>query len=174
MVEATNNEEIRTFRAVVEAHQRDVYRLAFRLTNNHHDAEDLSQDVFIKVHKALPSFRGDSGLATWIHRITVNTYLNRNRKKALTLMRLKPEFEMEARGDTSDSRIEAATIRRQVTKAMEKLSPKEKSAFALRFDCEYSIKEIAQTLELADGTVKSLLFRAVKKMREQLTFLVEE
>ena len=176
MVEAKKNESLGTFRDVVEAHQRGLYRLAYRLTGNHHDAEDLSQEVFIKVHAALPSFRGDSEITTWIHRIAVNTYLNKRRKKALSFMRLKSDFDlkMSATDEPVDRDAENSAIRKQVERAKGRLSPKERVALTLRFDNDYSIAEVAKTMKVAEGTVKSLLYRAVQKMRKHLAFLETE
>ncbi|MBX2821131.1 MAG: RNA polymerase sigma factor [Rhodothermaceae bacterium] len=164
------------FRDVVDEHQRGVYRLALQLTGHHQDAEDLMQDVFIKVHAKLDSFRGEASIKSWIYRITVNTYLNKRRKKALLFMKLRDDFDntlTDARSNTERD-AESNSIREHVHKALELLSPKERSAFALRHYNEYSVKEVAQALEVAEGTVKSLLFRAVKKLRKQLVFLVEE
>ncbi len=150
--------------------------MALQLTGHHQDAEDLMQDVFIKVHAKLDSFRGEASIKSWIYRITVNTYLNKRRKKALLFMKLRDDFDntlTDARSNTERD-AESNSIREHVHKALELLSPKERSAFALRHYNEYSVKEVAQALEVAEGTVKSLLFRAVKKLRKQLVFLVEE
>ncbi len=74
---ATATEPSIEFRELVETHKKRVYYLALDLTGNHHDAEDLAQDVFIKAFRALDSFRGDAKVFTWLYRITVNTHLNR-------------------------------------------------------------------------------------------------
>lgn len=176
MAEVANGISTMRFRDVVDEHQRGVYRLALQLTGHHQDAEDLMQDVFIKVHAKLDSFRGEASIKSWIYRITVNTYLNKRRKKALLFMKLRDDFDntlTDARSNTERD-AESNSIREHVHKALELLSPKERSAFALRHYNEYSVKEVAQALEVAEGTVKSLLFRAVKKLRKQLVFLVEE
>ena len=175
-MEVANGISTMRFRDVVDEHQRGVYRLALQLTGHHQDAEDLMQDVFIKVHAKLDSFRGEASMKSWIYRITVNTYLNKRRKKALLFMKLRDDFDStltDARSNTERD-AESNSIREHVHKALDLLSPKERSAFALRHYNEYSVKEVAQALEVAEGTVKSLLFRAVQKLRKQLVFLVEE
>ena len=91
-------------------------------------------------------------------------------------MKLRDDFDStltDARSNTEQD-AESNSIREHVHKALDLLSPKERSAFALRHYNEYSVKEVAQALEVAEGTVKSLLFRAVKKLRKQLVFLIEE
>ena len=176
MVEAANGTSTMRFKDVVDEHQRSIYRLALQLTGHHQDAEDLMQDVFIKVHANLDAFRGEASLKSWINRITINTYLNKRRKKAVSFMKLRDDFD----NTLTDSRAHAGqdaesnSIREHVHKALDMLSPKERSAFALRHYNEYSVKEVAQVLNVAEGTVKSLLFRAVQKLRKRLIFLVEE
>jgi RNA polymerase sigma-70 factor (ECF subfamily) len=178
VIEAPNTDIKLSFREVVERHQRGVYKLAYQLTGNHHDAEDLAQEVFIKVHANLDAFRGDSAFGSWIHRITVNTYLNKRRKKAYFFMRLRSDFDddalLQAPHESADRAAESGSVRKEVNRAMEKLSPKERAAFALRHYNDLSVREVAATLEVAEGTVKSLLFRAVRKLRTHLAFMSDE
>ena len=81
---------------LVETHKEGVYYLALDLTGNHHDAEDLAQEVFIKAYRALDSFRGEAKVFTWLYRITVNTHLNRRHKKAVRYMQLREDFDRTA------------------------------------------------------------------------------
>lgn len=170
-----------TFREVVALHQRDLYKWAFRLTGNHHDAEDLSQEVFIKVHASLSSFRGEAGMKTWIYRIAVNTYLNKRRKKALTFMKLQDNMEQampaqdafQHHTERTDAAAQSQSIKAFVDQALKHLSRKEHMAFVLRHYNELSVKEVASAMQVAEGTVKSLLFRAVQKLRKRLAFIAE-
>lgn len=166
------------FREVVERHKRRVYYLALDLTGNHHDAEDLSQEVFIKAYRALDRFRGDAQLQTWLYRITVNTYLNLRRKKALLFMRLRDSFAgtpLEPEDDrAADGGLEQRVVRQHVERALGVLSPKERSAFVLRHYHDLAVKDVAAAMDVAEGTVKSLLFRAVQKLRKELAFYRDE
>lgn len=166
------------FREIVEAHKERLYYLARDLTGNHHDAEDLSQEVFIKAYRALDRFRGEAQLHTWLYRITVNTYLNKRRKKALAFMRLRDDFADTVFEQTSaqppDDGIEAGALRRHIERALETLSPRERSAFVLRHYHDLQVREVAAAMEVAEGTVKSLLFRAVRKLREELAVYRDE
>lgn len=184
MTDVTQQQINQTFREVVNTHQRDLYLWAFRLTGNHHDAEDLSQEVFIKVHAGLDSFRGDAGMKTWIYRIAVNTYLNKRRKKAVTFMNLQDDIEqtIQARAGShgvanvfrdTDAAVESNAIKAFVDKALKHLSRKEHMAFVLRHYNDLSVREVADAMQVAEGTVKSLLFRAVQKLRKQLAFIAE-
>ena len=150
--------------------------MALQLTGHHQDAEDLMQDVFIKIHGRLDTFRGEASLKSWIYRIVVNTYLNKRRKKALSFMKLRDDFDTTLKDamNRTEQNAESNSIREHVARAMEGLSPKERSAFALRHYNELSVREVAEALNVAEGTVKSLLYRAVQKLRKKLVFLVEE
>ena len=167
-----------SFREIVETHKRAVYYLSLDLTGNHHDAEDLSQDVFIKAHKGLSSYRGDAQMYTWLRRIAINTYLNKKRKKAFSLMHLigdNSESTKWATEDRStDSKAEGVIKREHIERALEKLSPRERTAFVLRHHQEMNTNEVAEAMQVATGTVKSLLFRSIQKLRKELAFLNEE
>lgn len=186
MTQTFRGNDDEAFREVVLNHQRDVYRWAFRLTGNHHDAEDLSQEVFIKVHAKMDTFRGEAGMKTWIYRIAVNTYLNKRRKKALAFMKLQDNFEhsLPANGmldgrfhtgpESTEAAAEAATLKGHVDQALQHLSKKEHLAFVLRHYNELSVKEVASAMEVAEGTVKSLLYRAMQKLRKHLQFIAPQ
>ena len=165
-------EAILTFRAWVEQHQRAVYALARDLTGNHHDAEDLSQDVFIKAYRGMAAFRHEAEVHTWLYRITVNTYLNRRRKKALLFWRMLDDGQLAQQAQSGqtppDRGLEAEGLRSHIEAALERLSPKERSAFVLRHYHDCSVREIAGIMQVAEGTVKSMLYRAVRKLRDAL------
>lgn len=160
------------FRSLVEENKKTVYYLALRLTGNHHDAEDLSQETFIKAHNAMQDFRHESEVSTWLHRITVNTYLNSRRRKAFGRLRLfGGHRELPITVDdrpgperTADSNL----LQRYIGAALDELAPRERSAFVLRFYQDMTVPDIADTMAVAPGTVKSLLFRATQKMRDAL------
>ena len=162
------------FRHFVEAHMRRVYALAYDLTGDRHDAEDLSQEVFIKAHRGWAAFRGEAEASSWLYRIAVNAYLNGRRKKALRFRVLwgdaaerEPERDAAPRPDV---RAEAEGIQRHLAGALRQLSPKERAAFVLRHDHGLALKEVAGAMGVAEGTVKSLLYRATQKLRKTLAF----
>ena len=84
LIERAQENGVDAFRDIVETYKDRIYCLAYDLTCNQHDAEDLVQEVFIKAFRSLDSFRGDAKLSSWLYRITVNSYLNNKRKTALT------------------------------------------------------------------------------------------
>src|SRR4029077_5953689 len=75
-IQACQRGEREAFSRLVERYQRDVYRLCYRYVNNHHDANDMAQEVFLRAYRAIGKFRGDSSFSTWLYRIAVNTCLN--------------------------------------------------------------------------------------------------
>lgn len=160
------------FRSLVEDNKKSVYYLALRLTGNHHDAEDLSQETFIKAMRGMQDFRHESSASTWLHKITVNTYLNSQRRKIWGRLEL---FSARDEGPAAfderpgpDRSTEASLLQQYITAALDGLAPRERSAFVLRFYEDMTVPEIANTMAVAPGTVKSLLFRATQKMRDAL------
>lgn len=166
------------FSKLVETHKKRVYYLALDLTGNHHDAEDLSQEVFIKAHNALDSFRGDSKPFTWLYRICVNTYLNTQRKKAVTHMELQDDFDRTAEGTGEmpdpDERASRSQMQAHIEASLDALSPRERTAFTLKHYHHMRIKDVAAAMDVAEGTVKSMLYRATRKLRDELAFYRDE
>jgi RNA polymerase sigma-70 factor (ECF subfamily) len=172
------------FRELVEGYKQRVYYLALDLSGNHHDAEDLSQEVFIKAYKGIGTFRSGAKMSSWLHRITVNAYIDSKRKKArkmVTLVDKKDENDfdpLEAAADEVTGNPERAAVSRaigeDVEAALERLSDQERAVFVLRHYHDMQLKEISKTLDVAEGTVKSLLFRSIRKLRSQLSHYREE
>lgn len=167
------------FRKLVECGRVNVYRLAYDLTSNQHDAEDLSQEVFIKAYRALGTFRGDAKWSSWLYRITVNTFYDFARsgmKKAIYYSDNQEhdseENEILKQKDSipPDASAEAAIIQEHIEEALNRLSPRERSVFVLRHYHDCSLKQIAGMLEISDGTVKTLLFRGIQKLQQALAF----
>jgi RNA polymerase sigma-70 factor (ECF subfamily) len=174
---AAHNATAASFRDIVETHKRAIYFLSFDLTGNHHDAEDLSQEVFIKALKGLGNYRGDAQMYTWLRRIAINTYLNSRRRKSFSILGFTGDADREMDPVSLDRNPEQvagdAVLGELVEKAMSNLSPRERAAFVLKYQQELSIAEISTEMEVADGTVKSLLFRATRKLQKSLAHLKE-
>ncbi|MCI0618520.1 sigma-70 family RNA polymerase sigma factor, partial [bacterium] len=80
------------FQEIIDRYKKQVYYLSLDLTGNHHDAEDLSQEVLVKAYTSLHKFRGESKISSWLHRIAVNAHLDEHRKKSLTLLKTSDEL----------------------------------------------------------------------------------
>jgi RNA polymerase sigma-70 factor, ECF subfamily len=160
------------FRDLVDRHSRRIYRLAFRMTGNTQDAEDVVQETFLRAYRQLDRFESRANFGTWLHRITVNC--------SIDLMRARPKREegqdeeaLEAMatplGTNGPERLAlSAEIQARVTRAMDRLSPMERAAFTLRHFEGMSIDEIGRALNLRSNATKHSIFRAVRKMRMAL------
>ena len=159
---------------LVERYQKRVYALALDLTGNHHDAEDLSQDALLKACETLDSYRGDAKPFTWLYRITVNTYLNATRGKMKKATALQSDFDRTSDGvgapPPTGEHAERRQMQQHIAEALEALSPRERSAFVLKHEHDLRIKDAAAAMDVAPGTVKSLLYRATRKLRDELAF----
>ncbi len=184
LIDAAKQGDASAFRNLVETYKKPVYYVAYDLTGKHHAAEDLSQEVFLKMYQGLDKFRGDSAMKTWLYRIAVNTYLSQQRKKSWKAVQFFTDQErddnpeMEIMPPTSDPSPEqeaaASMINVHIQQALKKLSPRERSVFVLRHFQDLPLKEIAEILEIHEGTVKSTLFRAIKRLRKALAFYKQD
>lgn len=164
----------------LEKHAPMVYNLALRLVGNPSDAEDLAQDSLIRALKALPGFRGESSLSTWVYRITVNTWKNRVRSEkrrglwkmvSLNLFTGEDEDEepaFKADDPAPDAGLETAEKERMVQKALLELDEDSRAILVLREIEGQSYQEIAAALDVPEGTVKSRLSRARESLKEKL------
>ncbi|MEQ8953907.1 MAG: RNA polymerase sigma factor, partial [Gammaproteobacteria bacterium] len=136
---------------------------------------------FIKAYRALPDFRGDARLSTWLYRITYLTAIDFKRHQARHL-ELADESQGEELADMSsasrsESTLEAGELQREIHAALNTLSPFEQTVFTLRHMQNFKLREIAQVVDRSEGTVKNILFRAIRKMRDQLAhtqFILQE
>ncbi len=180
----TLQSESQDFAQIVELHKRKVYFLALDLTGNHHDAEDLAQESFMKAYRAIGRFRGDAEVSTWLYRITVNTHVDRLRLKSEAAMRNHESWDSEeahlpvppdARPEANPERKAAsAVIQEHIERALGRLSPQQQTIFVLRHYQHLKIREIARLLQRSEGTVKTTLFRAIKRLQEELAFYRSE
>jgi RNA polymerase sigma-70 factor, ECF subfamily len=174
------------FRVLVERHGRRLFRLAYRMTGNEHDAEEIVQDAFLRAYRRLDRFEARSNFGTWLYRICANCALDLMRKQRADQARREatpregdPDaadpLETTASGDPNPERLVlSAELGAGVRTAMDSLSATERAAFLLRHVDGFSIEEIARSLELNIGATKNCVFRAVQKLRRHLEPLVSE
>ena len=165
------------FRQLVEKHSRSAFRLAFRMTGNEQDAEDVVQESFLRAYRHLGRFEARADFGTWLYRIVANcsVELIRTRRSRHARARMESLDEMAsipAADDPGPDRLaESAHIRRRVGAALDDLSPLERAAFTLRHYEGRTIDEISRTLRLGTSAAKHAVFRAVKKLRTDLAGL---
>jgi RNA polymerase sigma-70 factor, ECF subfamily len=164
------------FRALVDRHARAVFRLAYRMTGNEHDAEDVVQETFLKAYKNLDSFESRSNFGSWLHRIAANASFDvlraRVRHAEEPLLEGEETWDVPASSPGPERLALSAEVERRVSRALTRLSPNERSAFVLRHYQGLSVEEIGTVLGCDTGATKSSIFRAVRKMREALAPLV--
>jgi RNA polymerase sigma-70 factor (ECF subfamily) len=166
------------FREFVDNHKRPIYSLAYRMTGNHADAEDVSQEVFVRIIRSIATFDHGAKFSSWIYRITVNAsidYLRRRRlaPSAFKEVRIDDPAQEAARTEVVSGRnpareAESRLLGAKIECALRSVSERERAAFILRHYHELDLKDIAETMDVSMGAVKSYLFRAVRKLKKEL------
>ena len=157
-----------SFNELVRRYQEKVYWIAYRFVNDHDQADDIAQDVFVKIYSALKDFREESGFYTWLYRITVNGALNAIRKQRLRdFIRIDEFFETaDDESDQPDIQFEKDEQQKLIEEATAKLPEKQKAVFILRYHEELSYEEISLILKTSIGGLKANYFHAIKKIGE--------
>jgi RNA polymerase sigma-70 factor (ECF subfamily) len=165
------------FRLLVERHSRKVFRLAFRLTGNEQDAEDVVQETFLRAFRGLDRFDERALVGSWLYRIASNYALDLLRNKK---MRAGPSLSAETRQGRPmeeavsspqpgpERELESERLNRRIGEALDLLTPQERVAFSLRHFEGRSIEEISVALQVGANATKQAVFRAVQKMRRAL------
>jgi RNA polymerase sigma-70 factor, ECF subfamily len=169
------------FRVLVERHSRSIYRVAYRMTNDREDSEEIVQETFLRAYKSLAHFELRANFGTWLYRIAVNRALDFLSARKVR-MQSKDTYQIADEPDSEDGRqvqLSAASpgpdrllisdeIKKKVALAMNLLTPAERVAFTMRHMEGQSIEEISQALNLKASAAKNCVFRAVQKIRQQL------
>jgi RNA polymerase sigma-70 factor (ECF subfamily) len=166
------------FREFVERYKKKVYFLALDMVGNSVDAEDISQEVFLKVFRSFATFRKGAKLGSWLYRVTYNASIDHIRRRGSTPEAVADEvLDSLAQGQTGlpaaaapdpARATESKLLQERIARALDKVSPQEKAVFLLRHYDDLRLKDIASSLGLSIGSVKSYLFRAVHKLQKEL------
>ncbi len=156
------------FDLIVERHRRTVYQLCYRFVANHEDANDLSQDVFLRAFRGLKSFRGQASLSTWLYRIGVNVCLNRVSAKTLPSESIEERQFVDERAQSPADRLLQEERGARVRAAVAQLPPKQRATLILRMYHEMSHQEIANVLGGSVGAVKANFFHAMGNLKKLL------
>ena len=162
------------FAALVDEHQHYVYNLALRLVKDENEALDLTQETFVRAWKALPNFKGQSQFRTWLYRIVTNLCYNRLPNLRRSLNDLGDDVMDEIPNqDSPVSEIESNEAKEYLHRAIGDLDENYRLLITLRYQNELSYDEIASTLNLPLGTVKTGIFRAKEQLRKSLARMEE-
>ena len=164
------------FRVLVERHSRSLFGLAYRMTGNESDAEDVVQDSFLRAYRQLGAFDDRASFGSWIYRIAVNCSLDLMRARKRRSERMQPaDPEMDdpiaalpALDPGPDRLAMSGEIRTRLNSALSRLSETERSAFVLRHYEGMSLEDVGRALECQPGAAKHSVFRAVRKLRRAL------
>lgn len=166
------------FEELVRNYDQPVLRLAMRITGSESDAQDVYQESFLRAYQSLPGFRFECSFYTWIHRITTNVcldYLRRRQKlqRQVTVVVSQEGEETDVvhylpdhhPASDPDRCLRTRELRKQITRALQALSPRERMVFELKHYENLKLRTVAGMLNTSEGTVKNTLFRATHKLR---------
>ncbi len=167
--EYQNTKSERSATSFVRMYQQFVFATALRFTQNYDDADDISQEVFIKALNNLSSFKGESSIKTWLYRITTNMCITFKRKKSFVSLFSKDDkaeefFNIESNEMNPQQKLEGEEFTANFYRALSKLPEKQRETFALRYFDELPYEEISKLLGTSVGGLKANYFQAVKKL----------
>ena len=145
---------------------KQAYNIAYGFVNNHDDAEDVAQEAFVRVYQSIGAFRGDAVFTTWLYKIVMNLSLNRIRQRRSRGHR-EVELTDEVMSTTPDGHAAAEDQegRMRLERALHELPTLQRATVILRHINGLSTKQVGSILRVSEGTVKTHLFRGIKKMR---------
>ena len=168
LVKESMDGSVAAFEQLVARYEKLVYKIAFGCCGNRENALDIVQNVFLKVHRKLADFRTEGDFRNWIARIAVNESIDWKRaSKRRRTVELDEAINL-ALPPSQEVRVRDRETWEMLNLAMQTLKPQYRAAVALRYFEGMSIREIAGALSCSDGTVKSILFRSLKQMRDHI------
>ena len=180
LIKRAQAQDLDAFCLLAERYARRIHLLASHYCQNTQDAEDLSQEVWLKAYQAVQTFRFDSSFYTWLRRITINTFLNHRRSNFFrwrgqsTVVQLLPidlddSGELVGSSSASPENIYNKLLFENVVNALAELTPSQRLAFLLRHYEGMSYDEIANAMNCSTGTAKKGVWRAIAKLRARLS-----
>ena len=156
---------------LIKRHQRFVFTLALRFAKNREDAEEITQDCFVKAYRSLSLFQRQSKFSTWLYSIVYTTAMTSLRKKRVETSSIDDDdnaIQIESTGGYDENNAENRSRSFYVNQAIAQLLPDDAAIITLFYKGEQSLEEIAQTLGMEANTVKVKLFRARQRLKEKL------
>jgi RNA polymerase sigma-70 factor (ECF subfamily) len=184
LIQRAKSADTEAFCLLAKGYERRIYLLAFHYCHNPQDAEDLSQEVWLKAYQALRSFRGESTFYTWLRKITINCFLNHQRARRYNWRGQKTDFRLLAVDSIESDEPVASTANAETTlhnkilaervmQALSELTPSQRLIFLLKHHEGMTYEEIAKAVGCSTGTAKKSVSRAVRKLREHLNIEVQ-
>jgi len=174
LVRSAQTGNIAAFERLVMALERQMLAVAAGFAHPPDDANDIFQDAMLAAYRALPNFKLESRFSTWMHKIVVNTALSNRRKLKRSWQKitaLQTEYEHQEQyveNQSPESTVLDGELNTQINRAMKRLTDSERIAFVLCHQQGFKLREAAEIMNCSESSVKVILFRAQKKLKEQL------
>jgi len=165
------------FEKLVKEYDSRVLSLAYQISGNRQDAEDIYQEVFMRVYRKIKSFKGDCSFYTWLYRITVNcslTFIGKRKRMSHAPIEgsgAEHFYQAVDSGPLPDQEVVSAEMMDRVRRCVDELPLQQRSAFVLRFFHHQKIKEVAWIMGCSEGTVKNYIHRSTMKVKEKVALL---
>jgi len=156
------------FCELASCHQRNLYVLALKYSGNHHDAEDLTQEVMMNAYRAIHQFKGLSSFRTWLSRIMVNSFLNQKRKSD-PLASPEPEETIPSVSGHSERSVHNGLVMQRILYLLQGVPERQRLMFLMKHQEGMTCEEIAEIMGTSVGTVKKTLFRVVDRLRQHFS-----
>jgi RNA polymerase sigma-70 factor (ECF subfamily) len=176
LIDRLSRGDMAAFRELVETYKKKMYYFALDMVGDPADAEDVSQEVFLKAFRSFKTFKRDAKLSSWLYRIAYNASIDHLRRRTLAPRTVEDTVLDASSAGFSDSpssqnpaqTAENSLLQARIEKALEKVSSQERAVFLLRHYNELMLNEIAETMQISIGSVKSYLFRCIRKLQKEL------
>ncbi len=178
LIEKSKNGDVKAFEDLISGYEKKVFNIVYRIVGDYNDAQDVSQEVFIKAFRAIGNFRGKSSFYTWLYRIAVNECMDamKARKKTAVLSINAPvgdedsgiAREIKDDGESLEEKVERNELRSVIEAALNRMPYEHRIMIVLRDVQGFSYEEIAGILKCPSGTVKSRINRARRALKELL------
>jgi RNA polymerase sigma-70 factor, ECF subfamily len=184
LIQRAKAADTEAFCQLAKGYERRIYLLAFHYCHNPQDAEDLSQEVWLKAYQALGTFRGESTFYTWLRKITINCFLNHRRTRRYSWRGQKTNVELltvdsiegherVASTSNSETTLHNRILAERVMRALSELTAPQRLIFLLKHHEGMTYEEIAKAVGCSTGAAKKSVSRAVRKLREHLEVEVQ-
>jgi RNA polymerase sigma-70 factor, ECF subfamily len=171
VVERARRGDVAAYEELVQRYTEMAFRTAYLVTGSAPDAEDAAQDAFVKAYRALPRFRAGSAFRPWLLRIVGNEARNRRRaagRRAALELRLAEGLRRGGAAPSPEAEAEAAEERRALLRALNAMAEEDRTVIGCRYLLQLSVEETSAALAVPEGTVKSRLARALRRLRESM------
>lgn len=180
LIEKCKSGDIEAFEELIADYEKRVFNIAYRFLGDYSDAQDISQEIFIKIFKSINSFKGNSSFYTWLYRIVINECITAsNKKKRVVVYSIDSSIDtgeneiqrdIKDTGKTPEEEYESREMRRCIGNALKYVSEEHRTMIVMRDIQGFSYDEIAEILKCPAGTVKSRINRARKALKELLGY----